>query len=49
MLRLILPGIGDDRRIAESGELLISRIEGPRDNIIGLPCKKLSRAIQAAT
>jgi septum formation protein len=34
--------------IAESGELLISRIEGPRDNIIGLPCEKLSRAIQAA-
>lgn len=34
--------------IAESGELLVSRVEGPLDNIIGLPCEKLSRAIRAA-
>ena len=34
--------------IAEHGELLIDRVEGPRDNIIGLPCEKLSQALRTA-
>ncbi len=34
--------------IAEHGELLIDRVEGPRDNIIGLPCEKLALALRTA-
>jgi len=33
--------------IQEHGELLIDFIEGPMDNVIGLPCQKLQEALNA--
>lgn len=33
--------------IDEYGDILIQRVEGPIDNIIGLPCEKLSQALNS--